>query len=263
VSRAFVPCGGALGGRVTGLAKSAGIIIIGDEILSGTFADENASFLIGELRALGVALHRIEFIRDDPGEIADSVRRTAGTCDIVFTSGGVGATHDDVTMTGIAAAFGVDIVRHPELEALVRGHYGQDASPAQLRLADVPAGTVLLLGESKWPVMVKDNVHILPGVPSLFRRCFQTLRGGLQAQPTAVARIYCALEETELAPLLDRIVAEHPAAKFGSYPRFEEREFRVLLTVEAEGAAVANAGARALADALGAAVVRSELADES
>jgi len=244
------------------LAKSAGIIIIGDEILSGTFADENARFLIGELRALGVALHRIEFIRDDPGEIADSVRRAAAACDVVFTSGGVGATHDDVTMKGIAAAFEVAIVRQPELETLVRNHYGGSPSPEQLRLADVPEGTTLSLGQSKWPVMIKDNVHILPGVPSLFRRCFESLRERFQDRPVAVARIYCAVEETELAPILDRIVGSYPGAKFGSYPRFEEREFRVLVTVEAEGAEAANAGARALVDALGDAVVRSELAME-
>ena len=123
---------------------TAGIAIIGDEILTGKFADENAAFLIGELRALGVELRRIEVIPDDVDDIAASVPALARRFDHVFTSGGVGPTHDDVTMAAIARGFGTHVTREPALEAKVRAYWGDRLAPANLRLADVPAGAVLV-----------------------------------------------------------------------------------------------------------------------
>ena len=101
---------------------TAAIVIIGDEILSGKFVEENAAFLIGELRALGVDLKRITMIPDDPADIAATVLDQSAKFDHVFTSGGVGPTHDDVTMEAIASAFGTTIVRQPELEQRVRAY---------------------------------------------------------------------------------------------------------------------------------------------
>src|ERR1043165_1793991 len=102
---------------------TAGIVIIGDEILSGKFAEENAAFLIGELRALGVDLRRITFVPDDLDDIAQTVLDCSRRFDYVFTSGGVGPTHDDITMAAIAQGFGTTIIRHPDLEARVRGYW--------------------------------------------------------------------------------------------------------------------------------------------
>ena len=102
----------------------AGIVIIGNEILSGKFADENASFLIGELRRLGVELGRIAVIPDVEGDIAETVPRYAARFDVVFTSGGVGPTHDDVTIAGVARGFGAQVVRHPVLADLLAAYYG-------------------------------------------------------------------------------------------------------------------------------------------
>src|SRR5437763_15971323 len=102
---------------------SAGIVIIGDEILTGKFTEENAAFLIGELRALGVELRRITVIPDDLEDIAAAVRDASARFDHVFTSGGVGPTHDDITMAAIAHAFGVGVTRHADLEAKVRGYW--------------------------------------------------------------------------------------------------------------------------------------------
>src|SRR4051812_5154629 len=102
---------------------TAGIVIIGDEILSGKFVEENAAFLIGELRTLGVDLRRLTVIPDDLDDIARTVLEASSRFDHVFTSGGVGPTHDDVTIAAIAHAFGVGVTRHPELEAKVRGYW--------------------------------------------------------------------------------------------------------------------------------------------
>src|SRR3954447_8276750 len=123
-------------GTTLGRAMStAGIILIGDEILSGKVRDENAHYLIGELRTLGVDLRKITIIPDVLDEIAATVADFAGRFDHVFTSGGVGPTHDDLTMEGVARAFGGKVIRHPELEALLRGYYGDRLQERNLRMA--------------------------------------------------------------------------------------------------------------------------------
>src|SRR5262250_400619 len=105
------------------MPKTAGIILVGNEILSGKIVDANASYLCRELRALGVDVRRIAVIPDDVDLIAAEVARFRADYDVVFTSGGVGPTHDDVTIEGVARAAGVSVVRHPALVALLEGHY--------------------------------------------------------------------------------------------------------------------------------------------
>jgi FAD synthetase len=237
----------------------AGIVIIGNEILSGKFADENARFLIGELRALGVELGRIAIIPDDIDDIAETVPRHAARFDVVFTSGGVGPTHDDVTVAGIARGFGTRVIRHPELEELLRAYYKERLTDSHLRLADVPEGTELVYGEDPvWPAVCYRNVYILPGVPALFRRKFLAIRERFRSRPFHTARVYVMADEATIAPDLDRVVAAHPAVAFGSYPRFDEPDYRVLVTVESQDPDAAGSATRALMAALGSVVVRVE-----
>lgn len=236
---------------------TAAIVVIGDEILSGKFADENAAFLIGELRSLGVELRRITVVPDDLDDIAATVADAAARHTWVFTSGGVGPTHDDVTIAAIARGLGTEVVRDPELEARVRGYWGESIPPANLRLADVPRGATLIWGESTtWPVVAYGNVHILPGVPGLFRRKFLDIRERFRATPVAQARLWIDREEGALAPDLDAVVAAFPAVKLGSYPRFGETEFQVIITFEGTEVDDVRAATTALADRVGAAVVR-------
>jgi molybdenum cofactor synthesis domain-containing protein len=238
---------------------TAGIVIIGDEILSGKFVEENAAFLIAELRSLGVELRRISVIPDDLEDIAATVRDASQRFDHVFTSGGVGPTHDDVTMAAIAHGFGTAVMRHPELEAKVRAYWKDQLAEANLRLADVPSGAELVYGKDQiWPVICYRNVYILPGVPALFRRKFVDIRDRFRAQPVTAARLYVDLEEGELAPHLDAVVAAHPTVKIGSYPRFSERDFRVVVTLEGPAEVEVHAAFAALSARLGARVVRSE-----
>jgi molybdenum cofactor synthesis domain-containing protein len=238
---------------------TAGIVIIGDEILSGKFVEENAVFLIGELRSLGVELRRITVIPDDLDDIAATVRDLATRFDHVFTSGGVGPTHDDVTMTAIARAFDTSVTRHPELETKVRVYWKDKLAEANLRLADVPAGAELVYGKDQiWPVVAYRNVYILPGVPTLFRRKFIDIRDRFRAVPVIAARLYVDLEEGELAPHLDAVVAQFAGVKIGSYPRFSERDFRVLVTLEGTDDAEVAAAFTTLATRLGSRVVRRE-----
>ncbi len=238
---------------------TAGIVIIGDEILSGKFVEENAAFLIGELRALGVELRRITVIPDDLEDIATTVRDVSARFDHVFTSGGVGPTHDDVTIAAIAHAFGTGVQRHPDLEAKVRGYWKDKLADANLRLADIPDGAELVYGKDQiWPVVAYRNVYILPGVPALFRRKFVDIRDRFRAEPVTAARLYVDAEEGDLAPHLDAVVAAHPTVRLGSYPRFSERDFRVLLTLEGPVFTEVAAAFEALATRLAGHVVRRE-----
>jgi molybdenum cofactor synthesis domain-containing protein len=238
---------------------TAGIVIIGDEILSGKFVEENASFLIGELRSLGVDLRRITVIPDVLVDIAATVTDASARFDHVFTSGGVGPTHDDITIAAIAHGFGVAVARHPELEAKIRGYWKDKLADANLRLADIPVGSELVYGKDHvWPVVCFKNVYILPGVPTLFRRKFVDIRDRFRAAPVWAARVYVDADEGDLAPQLDAVVAAHPSVKLGSYPRFAETDFRVLLTIEAAAASEVTAAFEMLVARLADQVVRSE-----
>ncbi|MBK9070091.1 MAG: competence/damage-inducible protein A [Myxococcales bacterium] len=234
------------------MASTASAVIIGDEILSGKFADENGPFLVAELRALGVDLRRITVLPDVVGEIADAVAAEAAKHTYVFTSGGVGPTHDDVTMAGIARAFGVDVVRDPTLEQLVRQHWGERLAAANLRLAEVPSGTTLLTnGDPGWPVMRFRNVFILPGVPSLFRRKFAALAPTLVGAPMCTERLIVRCDEGTLADDLTAVAAAFPHLQFGSYPRFDEASFHVIITIEGRDRAAVAASHAELCQRLG------------
>ncbi len=238
---------------------TAGIVIIGDEILTGKFAEENAAFLIGELRALGVELRRIVVIPDVIDDIAATVSELAARVDHVFTSGGVGPTHDDVTMAGIAQGFGTRVVREPVLEERVRAYWGAKLAPPNLRLADVPEGAELVYGKDQvWPVVALRNVYILPGVPALFRRKFIDIRDRFRTVPVTVARAYLDADEGQIADDLDAVVAAFPAVRIGSYPRFTERDFKVLITLEALAADEVARALAMLTERLGPRVVRQE-----
>ena len=155
------------------MPKTAGIILIGNEILSGKIRDENAAYLCRELRALGVDVRRIAVIPDEVGLIADEVATFTKAFDLVFTSGGVGPTHDDVTIEGVARAMAVPVVRHPELVALLERYYRGKVTEAALRMAEIPEGAELVTGGTlRFPTVLMRNVYVLPGVPEIFRQKF-------------------------------------------------------------------------------------------
>jgi molybdenum cofactor synthesis domain-containing protein len=215
---------------------TAAILIIGDEILSGKTADENARFLIGELRELGVALRRILVIPDAVDEIAAAVAELSARYTHVFTSGGVGPTHDDLTMEGVARAFGTRVVRHAELERLLRDFYGDQLEERNLRMADLPDGATLLRSDHlAWPVMSFRNVYILPGIPLIFRKKFLAIRDRFRRRPFHLQCVYTRDDEGRIAGHLDRIAAGYPDVAVGSYPRIEsDGGWRVKITLESK-----------------------------
>jgi molybdenum cofactor synthesis domain-containing protein len=222
---------------------TAAILVIGDEILSGKTEDQNARLLIGELRELGVALRRILVIPDDIDQVAAAVRDLSPHFDHVFTSGGVGPTHDDVTILGIARAFDRPIVRHPDLERRIKFFFGEEVDDSRLRMADVPEGSELIDSpELRWPLLACRNVYILPGVPEHFRRKFLAIRERFRVEPFYARAIYTLEDEFDLAANLRAVADANPQVAIGSYPSFSSSEYRVKLTLESkDGAALETA----------------------
>ena len=215
--------------------KTAAIVVIGNEILTGKSEDKNASFLITELHSLGVALRRIVIIPDEVDAIANAVRECAEEFDHVFTSGGVGPTHDDVTIEGVARAFGREVVRQPELEAMLRGYFGDGIDAPRLRMADAPDGAELIHDDGmRWPVLAMENVYVLPGVPELFRKKFEAIRERFRAEPFHISTIFTSEDEFDIAPRLDEVAANNPDVEIGSYPTFTREDYRVKITIESK-----------------------------
>ena len=215
---------------------TAAVVVIGNEILTGKFRDENGPFFIERLRALGCDLVRIAVVRDEVDEIADEVRRCAAVADFVLTSGGVGPTHDDVTIEGIAKAFDLPMAVHPDLQNLLR-RYGLPEDEANLRMATVPEGTVLEVGNGRsFPIVVVRNVWIFPGIPKLLRDKFESVADRFAGKTVLTARIYTDEYETEMAVRLTGVARRHPTVAIGSYPRFGEGPTHVILTLESRDA---------------------------
>ncbi len=215
------------------MPKTAGIILIGNEILSGKIADANAAYLCRELRELGVDVRRISVIPDEVAPIADEVARFSRDHDIVFTSGGVGPTHDDVTIEGVARALAVKVVRHPRLVGLLEGYYGDRLNEAHLKMAEVPEGAELVGGEPvRFPTIVMRNVYVLPGVPEIFRQKFDALRERFRDQPIHLKNVFVRIGEGTLADHLNALLGDFPRLLLGSYPEFSNPEYKVKVTLE-------------------------------
>src|SRR5215510_10231047 len=217
--------------------RTAGIIIIGNEILSGKTRDENSPYLASELRNLGVDVRKITVIPDDLNLISNEVRQFSSTYDYVFTTGGVGPTHDDLTMDGIATAFGRQTHRHPELESTLRQYYSKDLIDGNLRMADIPDGARLVGGKGAWfPTIAVENVYIFPGVPEILRRKFERIKEMFREEPFYLREIYLRADEGVIAGILNALLLKFPELMLGSYPYFDNPVYSIKLTLESKDA---------------------------
>lgn len=232
---------------------TAGVVIIGNEILSGKFADENTPWLVRRLRELGCDLLRVAVIPDTLEDIAAEVATQSRRFDWVFTTGGVGPTHDDVTFAGIAQAFGLRLHHHPELEAILRAKLGVGCNEAALRMAEVPEGSELWWdGGVIYPLVVTRNVCIFPGVPSLLKLKFDRVAHRFAGTPLSVRRLHTPNQESVIADRLTEAAGRWPSVAIGSYPRLDEEPMRVIVTLESrDESALAAAAAFLLAGAVG------------
>jgi molybdenum cofactor synthesis domain-containing protein len=216
---------------------TAAILVIGNEVLSGKITDTNSPYLCRELRALGVDVGRIVTIPDDVSTIAREVRALSAQHDYVFTSGGIGPTHDDLTLDGVAAAFGLPLERSETIvNRLARAH-NQEPNASLMKMAMVPAGAQLVDAGDLWfPVVIVKNVHVFPGIPELLRKKFESIRDRFHGVPVLLKNVFVRRRESDIAHSLNELVAEFPQLMLGSYPKIGEEMFHVLLTLESRDA---------------------------
>ena len=240
--------------------RTAGIIVIGNEILSGKVVDTNSPFLARELRSLGVTLLRILTIPDEVETIAAAVRDFHARFDVVFTSGGVGPTHDDVTMEGVARGLGRPVVRHPAIEGRLREYLKDKVNAARLKMAEVPEGSELIVdARLGFPTVKCENVYILPGIPEILEQKFAALRERFTASPYFLRVVYTRDSEGSIAEHLHATLAVFPDLLLGSYPKMADPEYAVKLTLESKDRDYVERALQHLLALLGSeAVVRTE-----
>jgi molybdenum cofactor synthesis domain-containing protein len=216
---------------------TAGILIIGNEILSGKVTDTNSPYLCRELRTLGVDVERILTIPDEVRVIAREVRTLSEAYDFVFTSGGIGPTHDDLTMDGVALAFGRKVERNDTIAERIARAQGKPPNESQLKMAMVPQEALLIDAGDLWfPVVVVENVYVFPGIPELLRKKFESVRERFRGVPVLLKRVFVKRRESEIAGELNALLETFPELMLGSYPKIGEESFHVLLTLESRDA---------------------------
>ncbi|MDE0885609.1 MAG: molybdopterin-binding protein [Myxococcota bacterium] len=212
---------------------TAGLLIIGNEILSGKIVDTNSPFLATQLRELGVDLERILVIPDIVEVIAEETRRFSADYDYVFTSGGIGPTHDDVTMESIAKAFDQALRLDPQICARIERAQKEPLNDAMRKMALMPEGANVIDVSDLWfPVVVVENVHILPGIPQLFEKKFLSIRDRFAGVPIHLTRFFVTRHESDIAEDLNDLLREFSELMLGSYPKIGEPDYRVMLTLE-------------------------------
>lgn len=235
----------------------AAVVIIGNEILSGRTRDANLQFLATALGEVGIRLREARVVSDVEDDIVRAVDDLRGSYAYVFTTGGIGPTHDDITAAAIARAFGVPLVRSGEALARLRRHYRpEDLNPARLRMADLPEGAEPIDNPiSNAPGFRIGNVFVLAGVPRIAQAMFDHVRPLLKGGPPMIARtVTMFLPEGSLAAGLADIQARLPAVEVGSYPFIRQERLGAAIVVrgvDETAVAAAVAEVAALARSLG------------
>ena len=215
---------------------TAAIIVIADEILSGRTKDKNIGWLAEKLSAQGIQLVEARVIADNRQVIIDTVKTLSAAYDLVFTSGGIGPTHDDITTEAVAAAFDVPVIRHAEAERRLIAHYENtdlEFNEARQKMADIPATATLIDNPlSAAPGFILGNVHVLPGVPTILQAMFE---GVLSALPGGVVMtritVQCGTGEGNIAAIMTNVQSRYEGVSIGSYPWFKPGQFGTAIVV--------------------------------
>jgi molybdenum cofactor synthesis domain-containing protein len=237
---------------------TAALVVIGDEILSGRTQDKNIAQLATWLNAQGIRLAEVRVVPDVQDRIVEAVNALRAQNDYCFTTGGIGPTHDDITVDAVAAALGVGVVIHPEARAVLEAHYakrGEAVTDARLRMARVPEGAELIPNRmSGAPGIRVGNLFVLAGVPHIAAGMLDALTGELEGGLPLVSRtIGCWVAESEVAELLGTTERAFEGVAIGSYPFFRDGRVGANFVVRATAQAVVDACAEALLDGLRAA----------
>lgn len=226
---------------------TAALVVIGDEILSGRTQDKNVAQLATWLNQQGIRLGEVRIVPDDTQRIGDTVNEMRVRYDYLFTTGGIGPTHDDITVDAIAAAFGVRVVVHPVARQMLEEYYhnradGMVLTEARLRMARVPEGAELLPNPSSGAPGVKmDNVYILAGVPHIAASMMEALTGKLEGgRPVVSVTVGARAAESDVADLLREVEAAYPGVAIGSYPFFKDGRYGANFVIRSEDGELAR-----------------------
>lgn len=228
----------------------AAVLVIGNEILSGRTRDANVQTLGGALAAMGIRLREVRVVEDQEPAIIEAVNALRARFDHVFTTGGIGPTHDDITTDSIAAAFGVTVAHDPEAVRRLTAYYGEsEATEVRLRMARIPRDATLIDNPvSAAPGFTLHNVHVLPGVPRILAAMLPNVLATLPGGAPIVSRTVTAwIRESDIANELAAVQAEHPDLDVGSYPFMREGRFGTSLVVRGADEPGVAAAAAAIA----------------
>jgi molybdenum cofactor synthesis domain-containing protein len=234
---------------------TAALLVIGDEILSGRTQDKNVAQLALWLNEQGIGLAEVRIVPDDIKRIAESVNALRAAHDYLFTTGGIGPTHDDITVDAIAAAFAVPVIVHPEARRILENYYRdrpRGLTEARLRMARTPEGAELIPNPySGAPGVKMGNVYILAGVPDIAASMLQGLAGKLEGgRPVVSVTVGARAAESDVADLLRETEAANPGVAIGSYPFFKDGRYGANFVIRSEDAELARRTGEALAAGL-------------
>jgi len=237
---------------------TAALVVIGDEILSGRTQDTNVAQLARWLNGEGIRLAEVRMVPDVSERIGEAVNALRTQHDYVFTTGGIGPTHDDITVDAIAAAFGVPVIVHPEARQILEDYYRDrqgGLTEARLRMARTPQGAELLRNPySGAPGVKMGNVYILAGVPAIAASMLESLTGKLEGgRPVVSVTVGARAAESDVADMLREMEAANPGVAIGSYPFFRDGGYGANFVIRSEDGDLARATGKALAERLRAA----------
>ncbi len=234
-------------------APGAAVVVIGNEILSGRTRDANVQTIGAALAGIGIRLREVRVIEDRPPAIIETVNALRAQYAYVFTTGGIGPTHDDITTDCVGAAFGCEVRHDPAAVELLTRYYGAtEATETRLRMARVPRGATLIDNPvSTAPGFRLENVFVLPGVPRILQAMLPGVLASLPGGPPIVSHTLTAwVRESDVAIELAAVQARYPALDLGSYPFTRDGRFGTSLVVRGNAAAAVAAAASEVADFL-------------
>ena len=224
---------------------TAALVVIGDEILSGRTQDKNIAQVAAWLNEQGIRLSEVRVVPDDMSRIGEAVNALRAVNDYVFTTGGIGPTHDDITVDAVAAAFGVPVIVHPDARQILVDYYRDrpgGLTDARMRMARTPEGAELLRNPySGAPGIKIGNVYIMAGVPAIAASMLEALTGTLEGgRPVISVTVGARAAESDVADLLRETEAAHPGVAIGSYPFFKDGGYGANFVIRSEDGELAR-----------------------